>query len=262
MRGNIKNKEWLKNFLNDKTEEYNRPEFIENDPISIPHRFSLLQDIEISGFFAAILAWGQRKTIINKCSELMLRMDNAPYQFITNATDKELKRLEGFKHRTFNDTDLLYTIYFLQSHYLKHNSLETAFCPKNIHEWNIQKALTYFNNYFFTSQYAPQRTRKHIATPERKSACKRLNMYLRWLVRKDKKGVDFGIWNSLKPNQLMCPLDVHVDRTARALGLLQRKYSDWKAVEELTENLRTLDEDDPIKYDFALFGLSIEGKLK
>lgn len=261
MKLRSENKEWLKNFLDSKVEEYNCPAFIENDPISIPHRFSLLQDIEISGFFASILAWGQRKTIINKCTELIERMDNAPYEFITQATETDFKKLEGFKHRTFNDTDLLYAVSFLQNHYKHHNSLETAFCPKNVKEWSVKEALTYFNTYFFSPEYAPQRTRKHIATPVRKSACKRLNMYLRWLVRKDKKGVDFGLWNNLKSHQLMCPLDVHVDRTARALGLLERKYADWEAVEELTENLRKLDNNDPVKYDFALFGLSIENKL-
>lgn len=249
----------LRDYLDLKVLEYNCVDFIESDPISIPHSYSLLQDIEISGFFAAIFAWGQRKTIIKKCTDLMNRMDNAPYQFIMQHTRKDLKSLEDFKHRTFNDTDLLYTVDFLQRHYKNHNTLETAFLSeKSIGNHIVQDALSHFHRYFFDSEHAPQRTKKHIATPERKSACKRLNMYLRWLVRNDNSGVDFGLWKSLKPADLICPLDVHVDRTARRLGLLTRKQNDWKAAEELTVNLRKLDEEDPVKYDFALFGLSVE----
>lgn len=249
----------LRDYLDLKVLEYNCVDFIKSDPISIPHSYSLLQDIEISGFFAAIFAWGQRKTIIQKCTDLMNRMDNAPYQFIMQHTRKDLKSLEDFKHRTFNGTDLLYTVDFLQRHYKNHNTLETAFLSKkSIGNHIVQDALSHFHRYFFESEHAPQRTKKHIATPERKSACKRLNMYLRWLVRNDNSGVDFGLWKNLKPADLICPLDVHVDRTARRLGLLTRKQNDWKAAEELTVNLRKLDEKDPVKYDFALFGLSVE----
>lgn len=249
----------LKDFLEQKVEEYNRVEFIETDPISVPHGFSLLQDIEISGFFAAIFAWGQRTTIIKKCVELMKRMDNAPYEFVMQSCDTDLKVLEGFKHRTFNDTDLLCTVDFLKRHYQSHESLETAF-SLSTKTTDIKEHLSCFHHYFFDAPNIPQRTRKHIATPERKSACKRLNMFLRWMVRKDSNGVDFGLWEKLQPEHLICPLDVHVDRTARQLGLLTRKQNDWKAAEELTQNLRLLDKNDPVKYDFALFGLSVEGK--
>lgn len=250
-------KQQLKAFLDEKERQYNSSNFIENDTISIPHRFSSIQDIEISGFFAAILAWGLRKTIINKCTELMQRMDNAPYDFVLNSSATDLQQLIGFKHRTFNDTDLLYVIDFLKRHYKEHNSLEIAFTQGKTMEEN----LILFHNVFFDASYAPSRTRKHIATPKRKSACKRLNMFLRWMVRKDNRGVDFGLWEQIAPSSLICPLDVHVDRTARSLGLLSRKQSDWKAAIELTQNLIKLDNQDPIKYDFALFGLSIENKI-
>ncbi|PVX52541.1 uncharacterized protein (TIGR02757 family) [Balneicella halophila] len=244
----------LKEYLDNKVEKYNRVEFIENDPIVIPHGFSVLQDIEISGFFAAILAWGLRKTIINKCNELMQRMDNSPYDFIRNSTEQDSRQLLGFKHRTFNDTDLLYTVDFLKRHYAEHNSLESAFTLGGTMKTNLEK----FHHSFFNTPYAPQRTRKHIATPERKSACKRLNMYMRWMVRHDNKGVDFGLWKTIKPKDLICPLDVHVGRTARFLGLLERTQDDWKAAMQLTQKLRFFDKNDPVKYDFALFGLSIE----
>lgn len=248
----------IKNFLDEKVDFYNRPQFVENDPICIPHRFSKKQDIEIAGFFAAIFAWGQRKTIINKCIELNNRMDNSPYDFILNHQESDLKSLLNFKHRTFNDTDLLYTISFFKQHYLRYSSLESAFFDtKNT---NIEDALNYFNNYFFSLEDAPRRTQKHIPSPNRKSACKRLNMYLRWMVRNDNKGVDFGIWKSLKPKDLICPLDLHVERTAKKLGLLHRDKPDWQAAIELTQQLRMIDPEDPIKYDFALFGISIEEK--
>ncbi|WP_109833313.1 TIGR02757 family protein [Reichenbachiella versicolor] len=243
----------LKEFLDEKVREFNRPNFIEDDPISIPHRFKRKQDIEIAGFFAAILAWGQRKTIINKCSELMARMDDSPYDFVKHHSENDLKKLEDFKHRTFNDTDLLYFIYFLSRHYQKHNSLEPAFTKGK----DAENKLTAFHDYFFEDPYAPNRTRKHIATPERNSACKRINMYLRWMVRKDKFGVDFGIWNTITPNELICPLDIHVSRSGRKLGLISRKQDDWKTAIELTEALKKLDPKDPVQYDFALFGLGV-----
>lgn len=248
----------LKEFLDKKVEQYNTPDFIPNDPISIPHSFSLKQDREIMGFFAAIFAWGQRKTIINKCKELAHRMDNSPYDFITGHNDADLKKLLGFKHRTFNDTDLLYCIDFIKRHYTASDSLEGAFFPdKNM---DVESALNHFQIYFFSHPDAPHRTRKHIPSPKQKSACKRLNMYLRWMVRKDNKGVDFGLWEKVSPGQLICPLDLHVERTARKMGLLERDKPDWKAAVELTENLRLLDITDPAKYDFALFGISIEEK--
>jgi len=248
----------VKTLLDVKERLYNSPDFIEKDPISIPHSFSLKQDIEIMGFFASVFAWGQRKTIINKCRELSLRLDNTPYSFITGHTEKDLKQLLGFKHRTFNDTDLLYAIDFLKRHYSVSDTLEDAFVPVGEEKVTAERALINFYKYFFSHPDAPNRTRKHISTPERKSACKRLNMYLRWMVRKDTNGVDFGLWNKLSPKDLICPLDVHVERTARILGLIERTKPDWQAATELTANLRLLDPDDPVKYDFALFGISIE----
>lgn len=244
--------------LNSKVDLYNQPSFIAADPISIPHSFTKLQDIEIAAFFAAIFAWGNRTTIINKAKELMQLMDNAPHDFVLNAAANELNRLEGFKHRTFNSTDLLYCVEFFKHHYSNNTSLETAFTKwmqKN--DSDIENALTGFHHYFFSLPHIPERTRKHIATPQKNSSCKRLNMFLRWMVRKDNCGVDFGIWKTIKPAQLICPLDVHVARVARNLGLLNRTQNDWQAAQELTANLRTLDGKDPVKYDFALFSLGV-----
>ncbi len=248
----------IKNFLEQKVSLYNCPQFITDDPVSVPHLFTKKQDIEIMGFFASIFAWGQRTTIIKKAKELALRMDNAPYDFILNHQDEDLKKLLEFKHRTFNDTDLLYCIEFFKHHYRNNESLETAFFPET--DMVVEQGLNYFSNYFFGLPDAPRRTRKHIPSPARKSACKRLNMYLRWMVRYDDSGVDFGLWKNIKPKDLICPLDLHVERTARKLGLLERDKPDWQAALELTENLKVLDADDPVKYDFALFGVSIEEK--
>jgi len=249
----------LKDFLDHKVEVYNQPDFIELDPISIPHQFTKQQDIEISGFIAAILAWGQRVTIINKCKELFALMDNAPHDFILNHQESDLKRFLNFKHRTFNPTDTLYFIHFFQQYYQKHQSLEEVFLNGEglSDEDFIKNSLIKFHQFFFLDENAPQRTRKHIATPARNSACKRINMFLRWMVRKDDKGVDFGIWKNIDPSVLICPCDVHVERVARYLGLMQRTKADWKAAEELTEALRAFDPSDPVKYDFALFGLGV-----
>jgi uncharacterized protein (TIGR02757 family) len=277
----------LKDFLDFKVEQYNRPNFIANDPICIPHQYTIKQDIEIAAFFAAILAWGQRKTIINKCNELFLRMDNQPYQFMLHHGDDDIKRLIGFKHRTFNDTDLLYFVAFFKQHYQQSTTLETAFLPQNhfdnddlttngkinkqsdsyanksfeIEGYSTEKALNHFRSYFFSLPDFPHRTIKHISSPLQKSTCKRLNMFLRWMVRKDKCGVDFGLWNTIKPSALICPCDVHVDRVARKLGLITRKQTDWLTAIELTENLSRFDIVDPVKYDFALFGLGVEEKF-
>lgn len=250
----------IKKLLDSKVEYYNCKQFIANDPISIPHRFSLKQDIEITGFFAAILAWGQRRTIINKCLDLIERFDNEPYRFILYHKNDDLKKLIGFKHRTFNDTDLLYFVDFLHRHYSKSDTLEDAFLPNGTFT-SVKESLIHFENYFFDHPNAPQRTRKHIATPARNSACKRINMYLRWMVRCDANGVDFGLWKRIPTNALICPIDVHVDRTARKLNLISRTQTDWNTAEELTDNLHLLDKKDPVKYDFALFGLSIENIL-
>jgi len=253
------NAEELAGLLNAKYLQYNVPGFIPYDPISIPHRFSRKQDIEIAGLFAAILAWGQRKTIISKCSELMQMMDNAPYEFIINHQAGDLLRLELFRHRTFNATDLLYFVYFLREHYQRFDSLEYAFVPLQDGVRDVEQALIHFHQYFCSLEFFPERTRKHIASPLRNSTCKRLNMYLRWMVRNDGKGVDFGLWHSLTPAQLICPCDVQVIRVARSLGLITRPSNDWRTALELTQQLRLLDPVDPVKYDFALFGLGIEG---
>jgi uncharacterized protein (TIGR02757 family) len=248
----------LKQFLDQKLLLYNQPSFIAKDPISIPHLFRKKQDIEIAGFFASIFAWGQRPTIIKKAGSLMELMDNAPYHFCRDHSSRELKTLLSFRHRTFNPTDLLYFIAFLKHHYGQHSSLETAF---TMHGKNMEQMLAGFHHYFFSIENDPPRTRKHIATPERKSSCKRLNMYLRWMVRKDKSGVDFGLWKKISPSELVCPLDLHVARVARKLGLLTRRQNDWKAAMELTSHLRGFDRKDPVKYDFALFGLGIFEKF-
>lgn len=248
----------LKRFLNQKADHYNQPSFISNDPVCIPHLFSRKQDIEIAGFFAAIFAWGNRTTIIQKSKELMQLMDHAPHAFCLHHTAKDLEKLLRFKHRTFNTTDLLYFIEFFRFHYTKHRSLETAFTSQGS---TAEEMLTGFHHYFFSLEHVPPRTRKHIATPERKSTCKRINMFLRWMVRNDKKGVDFGIWKNISPSQLICPIDLHVARVARKLGILKRKQTDWQAAVELTDYLRTLDKSDPVKYDFALFSLGVAEKF-
>lgn len=248
----------LKTFLDKKVEQFNQSSFIKDDPICIPHNFSKKQDIEISGLFAAVFAWGNRTTIINKSKELFTRMDNAPHDFILNHKETDLKKLLGFRHRTFNDTDLLYFVYFLKHHYSHYSSLENAFTKgleKNT--MSVENALLHFKNYFFSLEDAPLRTQKHIASPANNSTCKRLNMYLRWMVRQDKKGVDFGIWDNIKPYQLICPIDVHVARVAYHFKLLERNKIDWQAACELTGNLRKFDSADPVKYDFALFGLGV-----
>jgi len=248
--------EKLKDFLDRKVDEYNQPSFIEHDPFCIPHLFSKRQDIEIAGLFAALFAWGNRTTIINKSKELMGLMDNEPYAFCIGHSDQELKKLLHFKHRTFNTTDLLYFMLFLKHHYSEAKSLETAFTKWMQHgDEDTEHALNGFHHYFFSLQDAPVRTRKHIASPQKKSTCKRLNMFLRWMVRNDKKGVDFGVWKKINPAQLICPIDVHVARVARRFNLLHRNVLDWQSAVELTGYLRTLDKNDPVKYDFALFGL-------
>jgi len=244
----------LKDFLDRKTNQYNHPSFIKNDPVSIPHLFTKKQDIEIAGFFAAIFSWGNRKTIINKCRELLQRVEMQPYAFCTDNHPKRLDALKGFRHRTFNEDDLYYFIEFLNRHYTVHKSLETAFFPKK--GMTVQEGLNHFRRYFFSTDHL-KRTEKHIASPEMGSACKRLNMYLRWMVRKDDKGVDFGIWKNISPSQLICPVDIHVARVAKKLNLLKRRQVDWLTAIELTEALRKLDKTDPAKYDFALFNLGI-----
>jgi uncharacterized protein (TIGR02757 family) len=252
----------LKEFLNKKVQEYNQPSFIKDDPISIPHLFSKKQDIEIAGLFAALFAWGNRTIIINKSKELLSRMNNAPHDFVLHHAESDLKKLIGFKHRTFNDTDLLYFISFLHYHYTKHTTLETAFSRgMDKTDNDTAKALDGFNKYFFSLDDVPPRTKKHIASPSKNSTCKRLSMYLRWMVRRDTAGVDFGLWKDLSPSQLICPIDVHVARVASRFNLLTRKQIDWLAAVELTSYLKELDKNDPTKYDFALFGLGVIEKF-
>jgi uncharacterized protein (TIGR02757 family) len=249
----------LQTFLDKKVAEYNRQSFIADDPISIPHEYTLKQDIEIAAFFTAIFSWGNRTTIIRKTQELMQLMDRSPYQFILQHEEKDLKKFMDFRHRTFNATDLYYFIAFFRFHYNRSLSLEDAFllpwevAPKG--RWTAEPSLSAFYHYFFSLDELSPRTRKHIASPEKHSACKRINMFLRWMVRKDNKGVDFGMWSRIPQARLICPLDLHVARVARRFGLLDRKPSDWLAAMELTDHLRLLDPKDPTKYDFALFGL-------
>jgi uncharacterized protein (TIGR02757 family) len=250
----------LKKFLDSKVIQFNNPSFIKDDPVCIPHLFSKKQDIEIAGFFAAMFAWGIRKTIISKCKLLLQLMDNAPYDFCLHHTDEDLKKLERFCHRTFNDTDLLYFISFLKFHYSKYASLETAFFNTTAVQQSdhvIENCLNSFYQYFFSLEDVPARTKKHIASPQKGSTCKRLNMFLRWMVRSDNKGVDFGIWKMISPSQLICPVDLHVARVSKHFNLLKRKQVDWLAAVELTEQLRKFDRTDPVKYDFALFGLGV-----
>ncbi len=228
--------------------------FIEEDPVQIPHQFSKKQDVEITAFWTAMLAWGQRVTIINKARELFALMDNAPHDFILNHKEKDLERFANFKHRTFNYTDTLYFIRFFKRHYERHTSLESAFLLAD--QFQAKKSLIAFHHYFFDDEYSPQRTRKHIATPERQSACKRINLFLKWMVRKDSRSGDLGIFSNIEAKDLMLPLDVHVMRSLNQLGITSQQKPNWTLVEEVSNFLRQLDEKDPIKYDYSLFMLS------
>lgn len=249
----------FRDFLDEKADLYNRLTFISTDPVSIPHRFSNKEDIEIAGFLAATIAWGQRPTIIRNALHLLQLMDDAPHDFVQHAGARELKRLDGFVHRTFNGTDARCFVTALRHIYKKHGGLEAAF-QTGLKQGNMHEAISYFRRCFFEPAH-PARTEKHVSDPAQGSAAKRIHMYLRWMVRRDKRGVDFGLWKSISPALLCCPLDVHSARVARKLGLLQRTQNDRKAVEELTANLRLLDARDPVKYDFALFGLGVFEKF-
>lgn len=249
----------LKNLLDRKVVEYNNERFIMRDPVSIPHRFTVKQDIEIAAFFAATFAWGNRTTIINKSAELLQLMDNSPHDFIINHREQDLKKFLHFKHRTFNGHDALYFIRFLSLHYSRNNSLETAFTLGGSR--GIKENLILFQQYFFSNEHL-QRTEKHVSTPAKNSACKRINMFLRWMVRKDANGVDFGLWQQISPAELICPLDVHVCNVAFRLGLLETNKANWKTASALTGILSLFDEEDPVKYDFALFALGVEEKFR
>ncbi|MBJ2175154.1 TIGR02757 family protein [Aureibaculum sp. A20] len=249
----------LKEFLDVKVVEYNNPKFIESDPILIPHRFQLKEDIEISAFLTATIAWGNRKMIINNANKMMELLDNSPHDFIINHKPSELKSLENFVHRTFNGNDFAYFIQALQHIYKNHGGLEAVF-SQHIENNSTQNAIHNLKKVFFELDHLP-RTQKHISDPLKGSAAKRINMFLRWMARKDTAGVDFGIWDSIAPSTLSCPLDVHSGNVARKLGLLTRKQNDAKALAELDHNLRELDPKDPVKYDFALFGLGVFEKF-
>ncbi len=241
---------------------YNAPHFIEKDPISLPHQYTKLQDIEIVGFWTSIFSWGQRVTIINKAKELFALMDNEPFDFIKNHQPKDREIFQSFKHRTFNYIDADYFLTFLQNHYQKNESLETAFSDFILpDDTTIENALKGFYNSFTQHEIFPRRTGKHISTPQTNSACKRLCMFLRWMVRKDEYGVDFGLWQKILPSQLVCPLDVHVQRVATEWNLIPKwRQANWKTSLELTEKLRGFCADDPVKYDFALFGWGVQNK--
>ncbi|MGV6828187.1 MAG: TIGR02757 family protein [Flavobacteriales bacterium] len=245
----------LKDFLNTKVIQYNNLRFIESDPIQIPHFYTLKEDIEIIGFLVATIAWGNRKSIIKSGNKLQEIMGNSPYDFVMSFTEKEKNKLNGFVHRTFNETDLTYFIKALQNIYQNHQGLETLFA-KNCSTSSTQISINKFKKVFFSLPHHI-RTQKHVSDPLKNSAAKRINMYLRWMVRQDQTGVDFGIWKSISPALLSCPLDVHSGNVARKLGLLTRKQKDAKAVQELDNYLRKMDSNDPVKYDFALFGLGV-----
>lgn len=249
------NKNELKDFLDSKVLEYNNPKFIESDPIQVPHQFSIKEDIEIAGFLTATIAWGNRKSIINNAKRLMELLDSSPYDFIMNHEETDLEKLQPFVHRTFNGDDAIQFITCLKNIYINHNGLE-AVLAKHAESYSVQNAISKFKTTFFEVEHLV-RTQKHVSDPLKNSAAKRINMFLRWMVRNDKTGVDFGIWKSLTPAQLSCPLDVHSGNVARKLGLLTRKQNDGKALLELDTALRNLDAKDPVKYDFALFGLGV-----
>ena len=249
----------LKEFLDIKSEEYNNMSFIENDPIQIPHKFKIKEDIEISGFLTATISWGNRKSIINSSKRMMELMDNDPHQFIINHTDNDLKSLLGFVHRTFNGYDFIQFVKSLKNIYCNHGGLEMVFF-NNMKDNSLHNSIHQLKNIFFEKEHL-KRTRKHVSDPCKGSAAKRINMFLRWMVRKDNKGVDFGIWNSINQKYLSCPLDVHSGNIARKLGILKRKQNDHQAVLELDNSLRKFDESDPVKYDFALFGIGVNEKL-
>jgi uncharacterized protein (TIGR02757 family) len=245
----------LKAFLDAKVSQYNTPEFINSDPIQIPHLFQKKEDIEISGFLTATIAWGNRKSIITNATKLMHLLDTAPYDFIKNHENSDLERLKPFVHRTFNGDDCIQFIKSLKHIYLQHGGLESVFAT-HTKTANLQTAISKFKNVFFEIEHL-QRTQKHVSDPLKNSAAKRINMFLRWMVRPNTTGVDFGIWKQLLPSQLSCPLDVHSGNVARKLGLLKRKQNDAKALAELDQSLRRLDATDPVKYDYALFGLGV-----
>lgn len=250
----------LKEFLDLKADQYNTRSFIEEDPISIPHRFQQKEDIEIAGFLASIIAWGNRKMIIRNANKLMNLMDEAPFDFVCNASETELERVTQFVHRTLNGTDALFLMHALRRIYTVHGGMEAVFAHGFESTQSIFGALAHFRTVCFETPHE-NRSEKHISSVMKGSSAKRLNMYLRWMVRNDSRGVDFGLWETIPMHALHLPLDVHTGNVSRKLGILKRTQSDWKAVEEVTTQLRQLDLNDPIKYDFALFGLGVYEKF-
>ncbi len=253
------NKDELKSFLDEKVLQYNTLDFIESDPVQIPHLFSQKEDIEIAGFLSATIAWGNRKMIIQNSHKMMDLIGNSPYDFVMNHQEHHLEKLENFVHRTFNGQDFISFIKSLQNIYTKHGGLEAIF-TKHQEPDSLQNAITEFKKVFFEINHQ-NRTEKHVSDPSKNSSSKRINMWLRWNCRQDNKGVDLGIWKNISPSKLSCPLDVHSGNVARKLGLLSRSQNDAKAVAELDNNLRLLDPNDPVKYDFALFGLGVFEKF-
>lgn len=247
----------IKDFLEEAYLKYNNKLFIENDPICIPHLFTKKEDIEIAGLLAATLAWGNRKSIINNATKLMQWMDYQPHDFILQHSKNDLKPFTSFVHRTFNGIDCLFFIASLKNIYKNHNGLEASFKGNGK---DVEENIVNFRKLFLQSPHLV-RSEKHLSNPEQKSSSKRLCMYLRWMVRQDKMGVDFGIWKSIKPHQLCLPLDVHTGNVSRTLGLLHRKQNDWQAVSEITQTLKQFDANDPIKYDFSLFGIGVNKDL-
>ena len=245
----------LKEFLDEKADLYNNPNFIERDPIQIPHSFSLKEDIEIAGFLSATIAWGNRKSIIQNGKKMMDLLGNSPYEFVMSHSENDLERLENFVHRTFNGKDFSTFVKGLKHIYEHHGGLEPIF-TKFQNETGLQKSISEFKKAFFEIEHQ-SRTQKHISDPMNNSAAKRINMYLRWMVRNDNKGVDFALWKGISPSLLSCPLDIHSGNVARKLGLFNRSQNDAKAVSELDNALRKFDVSDPVKYDFALFGLGV-----
>ena len=252
--------EALRSFLEEKSALYNRTAFVDDDPVSIPHLFSKKEDIEIAAFLTATISWGKRSSILKNAKTLMEKMDGSPHQFILHFNQSDLNTFRSFKHRTFNGSDCIFFLKSLKNIYKNHTSLEAAFSPYIKDGVQIKDGIISARNTFFSLPHEI-RQQKHFSDPAKGSAAKRLNMFLRWMVRKDKSGVDFGIWQKMQSSELLCPLDVHSGRVARKLGLLARKQDDWQAVTELTARLRKFDPLDPVKYDYALFGLGVFEKF-
>lgn len=250
----------LKEHLDFKADLYNNQNFIEFDPVQIPHSFSLKEDIEISAFLSATVAWGNRKSVIRSAKKMVELMGNSPYDFVMSHTAYDLEKLDGFVHRTFNANDFKTFIKGLRHIYLNHGGLEQVFASNQLDNY-LHHSINQFKKKFFEIDHEP-RTQKHVADPYTNSAAKRIHLFLRWMVRKDNRGVDLGIWNSINPAILSCPLDVHSGNVARDLGIIHRNQNDGKALAELDLMLRTFDSLDPVKYDYALFGIGAFEKNK